>query len=400
MRGEEVTWSQIRRLLGLKTVTVFGAVALLLGFAIYVGEQVIRANPELIPAKAQGIASITSQAQYRTVPDREVGFLGPPHLRTRVSTEDFENLQETDAHGFPNRMPWPETANIVVLGDSLVVGAGVGIDGQFSTLIAQSLPNTQIVNLGIPGAAPNRQLRVFRKFGASLRSKLVVSCIYLAAALDNQYHFDSWLKEGAKADYNQYRFDLARRQYPKSFWTKVQRKSYIAGKLTELALRWWGIPDRIHFPSGPDALLDIESFRSRVMGIDRQDSRMLSMVDSLNEIRTLSQSGGARFLVVLIPSKEEIYGAPFMPGVLKPAHILEQRLREEEFSVLSLYDAIRDKAKNQPAFFPHDIHLNAFGNQIVADALVNWIKKSGMFPYMQDSSKTSVSRDGSHASLH
>jgi len=373
-----------RWLLGSKATIVFGAVALLLGLTIYIGEQVIRANPEWLPAKAQGIRSITNQPGYRTVSDGDIGFLGPPHLRTRVSTEDFENLQETDAHGFPNRMPWPETADIVVLGDSLVVGAGVGIDGQFSTLIAQSLPNNQMVNLGIPGAAPNRQLRAFRKFGASLRPKLVVSCIYLAAALDNQYHFDSWLKEGAKADYNQYRFELARRQYPTSFWTKVQKKSYIAGKLTELAFRWWGIPDRIRFPSGPDALLDIESLRSRLRsqatGLDREDHRMLSMIESLKEMRALSQGGGANFLVLLIPSKEEIYGASFMPEVLKPAQTLEQRLKEEEFSVLSVYDAVRERGKQQSAFFPRDIHLNALGNQIVADALVNWIKKSGMFP--------------------
>ena len=373
-----------RWLLGSKATIVFGAVALLLGLTIYIGEQVIRANPEWLPAKAQGIRSITNQPGYRTVSDGDIGFLGPPHLRTRVSTEDFENLQETDAHGFPNRMPWPETVDIVVLGDSLVVGAGVGIDGQFSTLIAQSLPNNQMVNLGIPGAAPNRQLRAFRKFGASLRPKLVVSCIYLAAALDNQYHFDSWLKEGAKADYNQYRFELARRQYPTSFWTKVQKKSYIAGKLTELAFRWWGIPDRIRFPSGPDALLDIESLRSRLRsqatGLDREDHRMLSMIESLKEMRALSQGGGANFLVLLIPSKEEIYGASFMPEVLKPAQTLEQRLKEEEFSVLSVYDAVRERGKQQSAFFPRDIHLNALGNQIVADALVNWIKKSGMFP--------------------
>jgi hypothetical protein len=362
-------------LTGPKAALLFGVTALSLGVAIYIGEKVIRANPDWMPVKAQ-IRFFVNGSDYRPVPDPDVGFLGPPHLQARVSTSDYEYLQETDAHGFPNRMPLPETAEIMVLGDSLTEGAGVGIDGQFSTLIGKALPIHGIVTLGIGGAAPNRQLRAFQKFGASFRPRLVVSCVYLAADLDGQLEFDSWLKEGAKSDYNQFRLKFGDDLHPKSFWTRVQRKSFLAGKLTELALRWWGIPDRVSFPTGPDVLLDIDSLRERASGLDPQNPRMLSMIESLKETRTLSQSGGANYLVLLIPSKEEIYGAPFMPEVLKPAHTLEQRLKEEGFSVLSTYDAFRDKAKHQSAFFPHDIHLTALGNRIVADTLVDWLKQS------------------------
>jgi hypothetical protein len=389
MRREEVLLSE-------RVPILFGAVALFLGLSIYAGEKIIRANPHLIPVKTQ-IRSFINRGEFHPVPDPDIGFLGPPNLRTRVSTGDFESLQESDAHGFPNRMPWPETADIVVLGDSLLGGVGVGIDGHFSTLIGKALPIKGIMNLGIRGAAPNRQLRAFRKFGASFRPGLVVSCIYLAADLDGQLQFDSWLREGVKADYNQYRLDFSDRQHPKSFWTRVQRRSYLAGKLTELALRWWGIPDRISFSSGPDVLLDIDSLRLRSIGIDRQDPRMLSMIKSLKDMRVLSQSGGANFLVVLIPSKEEIYGAPFVPEVMKPAQTLEQRLKEEGFSVLSTYGAVRERAKHRSAFFPHDIHLNAFGNQIVSDSLVNWLKQTRSLSAEKSAVKTGKSRIGAYA---
>jgi hypothetical protein len=96
-------------------------------------------------------------------------------------------------------------------------------------------------------------------------------------------------------------------------------------------------------------------------------------------MRTLSQSRGASFVVLLIPSKEEIYGAPFMPDVMRPVQTLERSLREQGFSVLSTYEAIRDRAKHQPAFFSRDIHLTALGNQIVSGSLVNWLKQTQPF---------------------
>jgi SGNH hydrolase-like domain, acetyltransferase AlgX len=384
-----------RRLLGLTGSMLFGATLLLLGLTLYAAEQIIRANPQLIPVKAQ-IRAFTNSREYRPVPDRDIGFLGPPHLRTWVSSQDFKFLRETDAHGFPNRMPWPKTADILVLGDSLIEGIGVGIDHQFSSLVGQAIPNKRILNLGIAGAGPNRQLRAYRMFGASFRPDLVISCIYLAADLDNQLHFDSWLQEGTKADYNQFRLDLNGRLHPRSFWTGVQRKSYVAGKLTELALRWWGVPDYIRFSTGSEVLLDIDNLRSRANPLDRQDRRLLSILESLKDIQALAQSREANFVVVLIPSKEEIYGAPFMPEVMKPARTVEQRLREEGLSVLSLYETVWVRGKHQSTFFPHDIHLNAYGNQIMADGLVNWVKQTKLLPSEKRPVETSKSRIDSH----
>jgi acetyltransferase AlgX (SGNH hydrolase-like protein) len=383
---------KIRRLLRYKITLLFAISTFFGGCAIYIGEKVIAANPEFIPVKAQ-IRSFINNQEYNPIADRDIGFLDPPNVRHWVYTEDYQYLAESDNHGFPNRMPLPQTAEIEILGDSLVSGAGVGIDGEFSTLIGGSLPNVQVVNFGLGGEAPNRQLRVVRKFGASLRPKLVVSCIYLVADLDGQLQFDAWLKEGAKSDYNQFRLKFGDNLHPKSFWTRVQRKSYLAGKFTEVALRWWGIPDRINFSTGPEVLLDIDNLRLLASGLDRQDLRLLSLIDSLKEMATLAQHGAAKFLVVLIPSKEEIYGARFMPEVLKPEQILEQRLVQEGFSVLSVYDVIRERAKNKSAFFPHDIHLNAFGNEIVADALVDRIKKTKFLANVKDSAKASNGRD-------
>jgi hypothetical protein len=377
---------KVQRLLTPKTAIALGATAVLVVIGILIGEMIIRTNPEFMPVKAR-LRLFSNTEKFRPPPDSDIGFLGQANLRTRVSNKDFESVYESDSYGFPNRMPWPETVDILFLGDSLLGGAGVGIDGQFPTLVGQSL-KSNVVNLGLAGAAPNRQLRIFRKFAASVRPRLVVSCIYLAADLDGQLHFDSWLKEGAKSDYNGFRLKFTDDLYPKSFWTRVQRKSYVAGKLTELTLRWWGIPDRVSFPSGPGVLLDIDSLRLRAAGLDRRDPRLLSMIESLKEMRSLSQTHGANFVVMLIPSKEEIYGAPFIPEVMKPAQILAQELNAQGFSILSTYDTVRERAKHRSAFFTHDIHLNGLGNQIVSDALADWIKQTRTLPIEKNSTKS------------
>jgi hypothetical protein len=365
-----------RWLSSLRGGTPFTASFVLLGLGLYTGEQMIRVNPGLTPVKAQ-IRSLQG-GEFRTIHDAEVGFREQPNLRARIANQDFEYFREVDSYGFPNRMPWPDRVDILFLGDSLIVGGGVGIDGQFSSLVGQRLKAKKILNLGIAGAAPNRQLRAYRKFGAPLRAGLVVSCVYLVSDLDNELHFDSWLKEGANSDYNRFRLALNSKMHPKSFWTRVQRKSYLCGKLTELALRWCAFPDRFDFPNGTGGVfLDIDILRSLAQGLSPADRRLRLMLESLKSLQALAGSQGAELLVVLIPSKEEVYGSPSIPEVLKPVSVFEQRLREEKFSVLSLYDAIRSRSQElRPAYFTRDIHLNVYGNQIVSDCLVDWLRKN------------------------
>jgi SGNH hydrolase-like domain, acetyltransferase AlgX len=366
-----------RWLLRLKGSTPFTASFVLLGLGLYTGEQIIRVNPQLTPVKAQMRLQGNRLRSY-AAPDLDVGFVTQPNLRARIANQDFEFFNETDSYGFHNRMPWPDKIDILFLGDSLLEGVGVGIDGQFSSLVGQKLKAKKILNLGMAGAAPNRQLRTYRKFGTSLRPGLVVSCIYLAADLDNELHFDAWLKGGSKGDFNQFRLRLGDELHPKSFWTRVQRKSYLCGKLTELALRWWAFPDRFDFPNGTGGVfLDIDHIRSLAQGLNPADRRLRLMLESLKGLQAFTESQGAELLVVLIPSKEEVYGGPSIPEVLKPVSVFEQRLKEEKFSVLSLYDAIRSRSQDRrPAYFTRDIHLNRYGNQIVSDCLVDWLRKN------------------------
>ena len=365
----------IQQRLTVKGAFWLASFAALVGGGIYLGERWVRSKAEWTPVKAQ-LRRFRNSGKYHPIPDPAVGFVDPPNVRQWFATTDFEYLAETDFCGFPNRMPWPSKIDVLFLGDSLILGVGVGIDRDFSRLVGRALPDGAILNLGIAGAAPNRQLRAYRKFGASFRPRLVVACIYLAADLDGQLPFDAWLNEGAKTDYNSFRLSFGDQLHPKSFWGRVQGRCFLCGKMTELALRATGFPDRFSFPTGQEVLLDAETLRVLEEGLSPQDRRLALISSSLKEIRALAESQGAQLLVMLIPSKEETYASASLPGVLKPVHSLEQSLREQKFSVLSLYEPLWKRGKEQPVFFTLDIHLNAYGNQVVADCLVDWLRKN------------------------
>src|SRR6185369_11708783 len=68
-------------------------------------------------------------------PDPELGATLAPSRRDRVQTLDFTYTLQTDHAGFPNPEPWPGQVDVAVLGDSLLDGPGVGMEGQFTTLL-------------------------------------------------------------------------------------------------------------------------------------------------------------------------------------------------------------------------------------------------------------------------
>ena len=82
--------------------------------------------------------------------------------------------------------------------------------------------------------------------------------------------------------------------------------------------------------------------------------------------------------MVLIPSKEEAFIAPNGGKLLRLVNEVKQGLKENEISVLDLYEPMRH-ASSAP-FFAHDIHMNRTGNKIAADQIAEWIQKNGLPP--------------------
>jgi hypothetical protein len=317
--------------------------------------------------------------QHHVVTDGDVGFLLQPHQKQVVRNRDYHYVKETDTYGFPNREPWPHRAELVVLGDSLVTGEGVGFEAQFTTLIDRQLADQRVVNLGVPGAGPERQYRIYRRFGEAVQPRWVVTCWYLVSDLDNDTHFHSWVDDAAGMDYDRFRLTYNRRTYPQSRLSpsRLFNRSLLVALGRDTAAAWFGDSAstrlRRTFPDGTEMLFDQWKLPFVTTSVAADDVRIERAFASLARLRQAAQRQQASVLVVLMPSKEELFSAAVAEAPADNAVArVRQRLLAARIPVLDLYAALRQAGASQPPFFSRDSHLNHLGNRIVAEQFMMW----------------------------
>jgi hypothetical protein len=362
----------------MRKLVIYGAIALLAVVLLWRAEKEIRKLPQYMLPSWQVRYYANHAPKIKVLPDGEIGFLMRPNQHEAIQTPDFAFVRVTDNKGFPNRDPWPTQADIVFLGDSLLVGEGVGLAGSFPQLIAKMLPNQRLVNLGVPAAGPERQYPIYRRFGAGLHPRLVVACLYLAADFENDLHFQSWLREGKNTDYNSYRFRF--RDAHDTRWAfepdRLFERSWLLGMARELVAGWAAgenrVPDRHRFPDGAEVLLYRPAIDFAAEALAANDARVEAMLKALETLREFVIHHDADLLVMLIPSKEELFGVDPSASAHNIVSRTRQRLEDARFPVLDLYPALQQGGVRQSPYFTRDIHLNEYGNRLVAEHFVAW----------------------------
>lgn len=336
-------------------------------------------SPPALQIRSQA-KQLGAQLSDLVVPIDDVGFTLPPGLDQTVQTYDFTFHRITDDRGFPNTGPWPETADIVFLGDSLLIGEGVGVAHGFVSLIDQTLKEKSLVNLGNPGAGPERQYRLFRRFGVDLQPKLVVACLYLAADLTGDTHFRAWLDDPIGLTYNDFRLSYARRHEPRS------RKSVLS-RIQSRPLYYWAqsvveprlsgnrkILHRLAMQDGATLLFD----RDKVAFAKRQfsdvDEEIILFSQSLSHLQAIAAEQDISLVFVLIPSKEEIFAEDITARADSAAGVVKAALQSQNVPYLDLYPILRERGQTRTPYYSRDIHLNEYGNSLVAEVVSQWVE--------------------------
>jgi len=392
-----------------RLIRMFLVAGVIVGLAVVGTELMLRVFPEALPSYSQqridALYTGNPDDPGWSVPDDELGFVGRRLRHDFIETIDFSFTAETDEYGFSNAGSWPESADIVFLGDSLLTGSGVGINGQVTTLVAKRSPDYSIINLALPGASPQHLLRIFRRFGTQLDPKLVIACLYVVSDVDNAKHFDAWERAGRQWGYNEFRRnhyletrakilghddratdigtqDTADRAEPA--WKAQIRRAINATAIgTELLylLEPWrkGLLHEVEWSDGSKVFL-FKRFQNRLAkGIgDGYPSSLEIFFGPLRELRTAVESTGGTFVVVLIPSKEEIFRTRDNVDMLRLVTEVRQHLDELGMWVLDLYPTIAEVGRTTAPFFPHDIHLNETGNATAANAIADWIDRGSL----------------------
>src|ERR687892_2129263 len=136
-------------------------------FALGAAESLLRLFPGLMPEAAQLRIHWQDLSEPVTQADPYLGHVYPANHVDQIERPggDFAFTYTTDEHGFRNPSPWPDRADIVVLGDSMAFGYGVDDEEAWTTLLADQLPAARIINLGLIGGAPQQYFRIYETFG-------------------------------------------------------------------------------------------------------------------------------------------------------------------------------------------------------------------------------------------
>jgi GDSL-like Lipase/Acylhydrolase family len=371
-----------------RRVRRLGATLTLVGFGLVVAavlaEALLRFIPGLMPAHAANRAQLYRDlGAVRTRPDSYIGFLYPPNFQGTMRHYDATFTFRTDSHGFRNRDPWPQRADIVAVGDSVTFGFGVPDGHSWVDLAARTLGNAAVVNLALPALGPLQHLRVYETFGARLQPKLVLVGFFPANDFWDTAKFLTWLRLGEGGNYLLWRDFGITSKGSRSAIRKLLRTSYLHSLL-------WAALNPGTDEYGRDAIAH-ETRDGRLVLLPGMLRRLRERASpgrpefeetfrALKELDHLVRADGGRMLVVLLPSKEHVYLS--LRGAM-PDDALDHVYRALDDLKLSYVDvtpSFRERAAaGEMLFFEIDGHPNQKGYAVIAESVVGHLR-SRSFP--------------------
>lgn len=334
-------------------------------------EAALRLFPDLLPETAAvrvhwaGIGADERAERGGMIrSDPELGFRYAPQHEGRIARTDLAFGFRTDEHGFRNPSPWPERSEIVLVGDSMAFGYGVDDEAAWSSLLSHRLGNVRLINLGLPGMAPQQYLRVLERHGMALKPELVLFALFPGNDLPDALNFQSWLDAGSPGSYLDWGFraEGAARLLEQSrlYWFLRESWRQLGTQAESITLEL------------PDGRLQLTPalFFPRDDREDGPEPGLSLVVETTVEALELARSRGASFLALLVPTKEHVYLPPAPDAPQRRLEVLAAALEAQGVPVLDLTPALREAAGHgERVYFEVDGHPNVRGNEIIAGAV-------------------------------
>lgn len=350
-------------------------------------EAFLRLFPQLLPEEARlrlhwsavGEGGRDANDQVMTVADLTSGFRYRPNFTGRLTRGDLDFTFTTDEKGFRNSSPLPDDADIVVLGDSMAFGYGVPDDATWSHRVAMQFPDHTISNFGLIGGAPQQYLRILETEALELNPKLVLFMLFPGNDLNDAKLFQQWLEAGTDITYAEWRSAGG----APSGWRalgSLTNGSYLMAfqRAVRSSLSSSGAGETITLGDGQRVQLVPRVYDNDALMADPEHPVFQLVMTTIEEAQRLSRRQGSHFLVLLMPTKEEVY----LPLFDKPAPALIEKFRPaleaEGIPFLDLTPYLRDRTREiGPVFFEVDGHPNVAGYQVIADVVVDYLREHG-----------------------
>jgi len=363
-----------------KVRNLFGALALVLAsflVALTVAEGALRLFPNILPEGAA--VRLLWASELRESPPSPHPYIGfVPRPQGFAEGEDASDASAEAIWSQRNLPPWPNSADVVVVGDSFSYSQTVELDQAWTALLDEMMPASRVITLATIGSGPQQYSRVFETYGVGLSPKLVLVGLFMGNDLYDAEMFDRWQKEAPDQDFRLFR--SGEEGSGARLWLKkLSETSYLAALLRDL-LRSRGEDKQlsgktIELESGERVQivprLLVKSARKAVRGEPEFDL----VVDSLSGLHELVKSTGSNDLVLLFPSKEEVYGQ--FPGQ-DPSSLSRPIIDELDrlgIDYLDLGPPLRARAQDGRALYNEvDGHPNELGYDVIAKYVFEYLQ--------------------------
>ena len=326
-----------------------------------------------------------------------------------------------DSRGYRNKYA-PETADIVALGDSQTYGESAPAKYSWPSMLG-SLTGKETYNMGIGGYGPAEYFYLLGNGALELKPEVVVAGFYLGNDLADTYTavytVERWRylrkpasglgpedRYEAKADdappvvetppvKKPFAYELKLRVYRAAGWFaensvlyRVITASYLGDRMRQKMMLDRG--EKI-------TMLDVEEYgihtgftpvrRLEALDLEKENIRegLALALGFFGHMNRLAEENGVRFLVVILPTKESVYGE-FIEGnaALDYSKEIDRLLRNERrvsaeadsyfrehgIPYLDLLGPLREAALREE-IYPNNYsgHFNGNGNRVIAESI-------------------------------
>jgi lysophospholipase L1-like esterase len=389
MDSEAAAKLRVRSVLGKACILLAGVV-----FSLALAEGLLRLVVGWLPVETQQL--IKDGPRHQGIGHPYLGHLHTPQHAFTLAGRDFNAVHHVDANGFRNPWPWPDHADIVVIGDSLAFGQGVADEQAWPALLARSLSHSRLVNLGLIGAGPQQYLRLYETFGKPLAPNVLLVGLFLRNDFWDADMFDRWIASGVGGNYMIWRnYGRPRRiagMRGRLRWNAhlMAKESYLFNLLHEV----WRVgksthqpePTVFHLADGTQLQLLPGDLASKTLGAQPERPEFQLVLGALQQMHSIATANGTRMLVVLQPSKEEVYLPLLGEAPPDPGAPLRQALDGLGVAYLDLTLPFRQQAAaGERLFFEVDGHPNVAGYALIAELVLAHLKNNAEVYAVKDS---------------
>jgi hypothetical protein len=318
---------------------------------------------------------------YRAhVPDPYIGYLPAP-LGTAGGdgpANADSSLQAKDYWGDRNKEPWPDEADIVVVGNSLAYGMPMSREDAWTTLLDHALPDLRVVTLGLIGASPEQYRRVYETFGIGLHPKVLLVCLFPGNDLTDVLVFKRWWESGREKTFAA--FTEPEPKTTRGRWRRrIEGKSRLLTLVTDLKLSYrdgnvFG-GKTLDLSSGERVQLVPRFLRAAALREEPGREEFRLAVEAIRETRRLAEQHGTKCVVVLFPTKEEVYLSAFEKDVPSLTIPFAAELEAAGALFLDLTPVFRERAADGAALFLEvDGHPNERGYALVTETVLAYLR--------------------------